>query len=211
MKLFTGPVSLFGKKVEIAAYEKNIALDIEWVPFTLKDYYQDKHPEVVRINPKQQVPVLIDGDLEIFDSTQILEYFENKFPETPLWPRDIQQRAKARLLELVSDEIIFGQLIGLVNGGATISDEEKQDIIKATLEQYSQLDQRLQDQEYFFKDFSIADIAIYCSMTLGQFYNINIPEHLSKLQAWRKRMNKRESVQKATKPMLAFIEKERER
>ena len=37
------------------------------VPFEMKTLYQPKHPEVLRINPKRQVPVLIDGDLEIFD------------------------------------------------------------------------------------------------------------------------------------------------
>ena len=34
------------------------------VPFEMKTLYEPKHPEVVRINPKRQVPVLIDGDLE---------------------------------------------------------------------------------------------------------------------------------------------------
>jgi glutathione S-transferase len=43
---------------------------------------------VVRIRPKQQVPVLLHGDLEIFDSPQIFEYLEDLVPEPALWCRD---------------------------------------------------------------------------------------------------------------------------
>ncbi len=67
---------MFGAKAEIAAHEKGLAFELIMVPFEMKTLYQPKHPEVLRINPKRQVPVLIDGDLEIFDSTQIFEYIE---------------------------------------------------------------------------------------------------------------------------------------
>jgi hypothetical protein len=49
--------------------------------------YDPKHPQVLRINPKRQVPVLIHGGVEIFDSTQIFEYFERLKPTPPLWPQ----------------------------------------------------------------------------------------------------------------------------
>jgi glutathione S-transferase len=62
---------------------------------------------VLRINPKRQVPVLIDDGVEIFDSTQIFEYLEDRFPDPPLWPREPAARARARQLELKSDEVFF--------------------------------------------------------------------------------------------------------
>jgi glutathione S-transferase len=40
------------------------------VPFTMEHRYEPKHPEVLRINPKRQVPVLVHGAVEIFDSTE---------------------------------------------------------------------------------------------------------------------------------------------
>ena len=86
MKLYSGPLSMFGAKVQIAAIEKQLAFDLEMVPFNMQDGYSPKHPEVLRINPKRQVPVLVDGDLEIFDSTQIFEYFEDLKPSPALWP-----------------------------------------------------------------------------------------------------------------------------
>ena len=51
---------MFGAKAEIAALEKGIAFELVMVPFEMKTLYQPKHPEVLRINPKRQVPVLVD-------------------------------------------------------------------------------------------------------------------------------------------------------
>jgi len=107
MKLYSGPLSMFGAKAEIAAHEKAIAFELVMVPFEMATLYSPKHPEVLRINPKRQVPVLVDGDLEIFDSTQIFEYFETIRPEPALWPADPRARASARLIEHKSDEVYF--------------------------------------------------------------------------------------------------------
>ena len=62
------------------------------------------------------MPVLIHGDLELFDSTLIFEFLEDAFPDPPLWPSAVEARARARLLELKCDEIVFmniARLFGL--------------------------------------------------------------------------------------------------
>src|SRR5271169_6531021 len=114
MRLYSGPLSMFGAKAEIAALEKGLGIELVMVPFQMQTLYEPKHPEVARINPKRQVPVLVHGDLEIFDSTQIFEYFEDLKPEPPLWPRDIATRARARLIEHKSDEIYFPPVVRLM-------------------------------------------------------------------------------------------------
>src|SRR5881394_2547329 len=114
MKLYSGPLSMFGAKAEIAAHEKGLAFELVMVPFEMKMAYQPKHPEVLRINPKRQVPVLVDGDLEIFDSTQIFEYLETIRLEPALWPAEPKARARARLLEVKSDEVYFPPIIRLM-------------------------------------------------------------------------------------------------
>src|SRR3990167_5305428 len=114
MKLYSGPLSMFGAKAEIAAREKGIDFELVMVPFEMKTLYEPKHPEVLRINPKRQVPVLIDGDLELFDSTQIFEYLETLKPEPALWPADLRARARARLLEHKSDEVYFPHIVRLM-------------------------------------------------------------------------------------------------
>src|SRR5262247_1844129 len=112
LRLFSGPLSMFGAKVQIAALEKGLEFELVMVPF--ETGYEPRHPEVIRINPKRQVPVLIHGDLEIFDSTQIFEYLEDLRPAPPLWPTSPAPRARARLLELKSDEVYFPQIIRLM-------------------------------------------------------------------------------------------------
>ncbi len=96
-RIYSGPLSMFGAKVEIAAREKGVDFDLVMVPFTTDDAYEPKHPEVLRVNPvKKQVPVLVDDQVQLFDSTQIFEYLEDRYPQPALWPDDVAQRARAR-------------------------------------------------------------------------------------------------------------------
>ena len=77
MNLYSGPLSLFTGKVRIALDEKGLEYDIVSVPFS-RAGYQPKHPDVLAINPKAQVPVLVDGPVKLYDSTIILEYLEDR-------------------------------------------------------------------------------------------------------------------------------------
>jgi glutathione S-transferase len=55
IRIYSGPLSMFGAKAEIALREKGLDFELIMVPFV--SAYEPKHPEVVRVNPKQQVPV----------------------------------------------------------------------------------------------------------------------------------------------------------
>ena len=46
MKLFSGPLSMFGVKAQIAALEKGFDFELIMVPFEMKRLDQPKHPEV---------------------------------------------------------------------------------------------------------------------------------------------------------------------
>ncbi|MEW5854651.1 MAG: glutathione S-transferase family protein [Myxococcota bacterium] len=47
-------------------------------------------------SPVGKVPVLVDGDLVIWDSLAICEYVAERFPEKGLWPKEQRARARAR-------------------------------------------------------------------------------------------------------------------
>ncbi|MGO4572683.1 glutathione S-transferase family protein [Microvirga sp. 2TAF3] len=47
-------------------------------------------------SPTGKVPVLIDGDIKIWESLSIIEYVAEKFPCRPIWPQDRGARAHAR-------------------------------------------------------------------------------------------------------------------
>ena len=54
MRPYSGPLSMVGAKVEIAALEKGLPVKVFMVPYEPQAGYEPKHPDVVRINPKRQ-------------------------------------------------------------------------------------------------------------------------------------------------------------
>ena len=48
------------------------------------------------LNPAARVPVLVDGELVVWDTLAIAEYLAETFPEKALWPRLVNDRARAR-------------------------------------------------------------------------------------------------------------------
>ena len=51
---------------------------------------------MLKVNPAGRVPVLVEGDLSVWDSLAICEYAAERFPERHLWPLDAKARARAR-------------------------------------------------------------------------------------------------------------------
>jgi len=52
--------------------------------------------ELARVSPAGRVPVLLDGDLQVWDSLAICEYAAERFPDRRLWPGGARRRARAR-------------------------------------------------------------------------------------------------------------------
>lgn len=53
---------------------------------------------MARVSPTGTVPVLVDGDLAVWDTLAIAEYLAETFPDAGLWPRERAARARARSL-----------------------------------------------------------------------------------------------------------------
>lgn len=196
IRLYSGPLSMFGAKAQIALLEKGLEAEVVMVPFEMKALYEPKHPDVLRINPKRQVPVLVHGDLEIFDSTQIFEYLEDLCPEPPLWPRDIAARARARLLELQSDEVYFPHIIRLMGLQQTPDDPAAITARDGAAQFYARMDGLLGDGRPWLSgaDFTYADIAFFMAQIFGDRMGAPIPVHATRLIAWRGRMSERSAA-----------------
>jgi glutathione S-transferase len=211
LKIYSGPLSMFGAKVEIAAREKGVEFDLVMVPFDFEGGYAPKHPEVLRINPKHQVPVLVEGDVQIFDSTQIFEYLEDRWPEPPLWPRSVAARAEARKLELFSDEIFFPHVIRLMGLRGNPDPVDAPEWKKATAEiqtHYVSLNQLLRDREYIAGQFSYADIAFYMAQFFAARHTVPMTAKHSNLAAWRERMIDRPAVRTVVTAMADYLRSE---
>jgi glutathione S-transferase len=196
---------MFGAKVQIAAIEKGIAFDLVMVPFTQAEGYSPKDPEVVRINPKKQVPVLVHGELEIFDSTQILEYLEDLQPAPALWPAGIADRARARQMEHRSDEVYFPHVIKLMGLQDKLDDPQAVAAIQGAQGFYRYLEPLLDGRDYVAGNFSNADIALYMAMIFGERMSAPLTQETPRLLAWRDRMSARASVREVVIPMAKYL------
>jgi glutathione S-transferase len=205
MRLFSGPLSMFGAKAQIAALEKGVDFELVMVPFDMQRLYEPKHPEVARINPKRQVPVLIQGDVEIFDSTQIFEYLEDLKPAPALWPAAPAARARARLLELKSDEVYFPHIIKLMGLQDTPQDPAAVAARSAAARFYEEMESLLADREFLAGTYSYADIAFYMAQLFGARMGAPLTEAAPGLRQWRDRMTARPAVRQVVGPMVAFL------
>jgi glutathione S-transferase len=203
MKLYSGPLSLFSRKVEIALAEKALPFERVMVPFSQEKGYSPKHPDVLAANPKGQVPVLVDGDLTLFDSTLIFEYLEDAYPSPPLFPAGPKERARCRLLELSADEVLLPPLRTLMYRSEPPSpDAERQRQRTAEAERgeeairnhYAALTEALGGRDYFCGGFSVADIALFMSVLFVlRLKGPRLDEHPA-LAAWYARVQARPSA-----------------
>lgn len=203
--IYSGPLSMFGAKVQIAALEKGLEFRLIMVPFDSQRGYNPRHAEVLRINPKRQVPVLVHGALEIFDSTQIFEYLEDLQPEPPLWPREPAARARARGLELQSDEVYFPHIIRLMSLQDALDSEPAVTAIEAARNFHVEMDRRLAKSAWLAGDYSFADIAFYMAALFGERQSATLTAATPQLLAWRERMTRRPPVRTVVAAMARWL------
>jgi glutathione S-transferase len=196
---------MFGAKVQIAALEKGLDFDLVMVPYDWQSGYSPKHPEVLRINPKAQVPVLVHGDLEIIDSTQIFEYLEDLKPAPALWPSDIRERARARRLEHQSDEVYFPHVIRLMSLQENLADAVAVAAIAAATAYYVEMERLLTAGTWLAGGYSFADIAFYMAALFGERKGAPITISTPKLLEWRDRMTRRPAVRPVVSAMAAWL------
>ena len=205
MKLYSGLLSMFGAKAELAILEKGISHEREFVPFSLATLYEPRHPEVARLNPKRQVPVLIDGDVELYDSTLIFEYLEDRQPQPALWPAEPAARARARRLELESDEVFFPNVVLLFphnRGAATAAELDAASA--AVRDGYARMAAALAGRDYLAGSYSFADIAFFMALSFASFLDAPMDPAHAQLMAWRDRVAARPAVRQVIEPMVAY-------
>lgn len=76
----------------IAMRQAGLAFEEEVIPL----YEPGSRERILKYSPAGKVPILIDGDITIWESLAILDYIAERFPKTALWPSDPKARAHAR-------------------------------------------------------------------------------------------------------------------
>lgn len=91
--LFTSPYAM---SVFVALREKGLAF--ETVALDL-DAGQNQAADYAQRSMTQRVPTLVDGDFALSESSAITEYLDQAYPNTSVYPADVQQRARARQVQ----------------------------------------------------------------------------------------------------------------
>ncbi len=92
-----GPVSPFVRKVLAVCEMKGVPYRLDpIVPFFGDERFS-------QLNPLRQVPVFIDEDVSVSDSTVVCEYLEDRYLEPAILPRNAADKARARWIEEFAD------------------------------------------------------------------------------------------------------------
>ena len=207
MKLISGLVSNNAAKVRMVLAEKGIDYETVEVPWTKQSAWEPKPEILINNNPREQVPVLVDGELTLWDSTVINEYLEEKYPTPSLIPGDLVMRANVRLWEDEGDHNqahvgVLIQDVFLAKPGSELSAAAQQ--AQASLASFvSRIETQLDDREYLCGEFSVADISVF--LTLAFAVTLGVTLDSEKVSQWYERMLSRPAIKSEFEAMMAGV------
>src|SRR5271169_6979858 len=187
----------FGQKVRIALAEKGLTYDLIQVDITKGE---NRHPDFFRLNPFGRVPVLVDEDTTIYDSTIINEYLDDEYPEPPILPPvgSSAMRARARRLEDFADTSFttqVGQLMAeLGKPDAERNADRLQRLNQAVERVLDYLNQELAGQQFLATDFSVAEIGFIPRLLVLPNLGIEAGTNRPNVDGWIKRLLERPSL-----------------
>jgi glutathione S-transferase len=201
MELYDNPFSPYAFKVRAALYEKGVAHEKREIR-TRAD-----RELLLRVNPRGEVPALIDDGAVLCDSKVICAYLEERHPEPALYPRDLALRARCRYLELFSDNDVDACVfvLGIIQLtrpelAAQVSDALAR--CEELLERhYVRLERELAGREWFLGEFSLVDIALTPHLRSAAFMGHPPGEKHPALGAWLARGASRPSLKRAMREL----------
>jgi glutathione S-transferase len=198
MKLYDFLPCPFGQKVRIVLAEKSLTYELIQIDLAQGD---QRRPEFQRLNPFARVPVLVDEDTTVYDSTIIIEYLEDEYPEPPVLPTigSSALRARARLFEDFADASFtpqVGQLMAEMARAEGERDQARLQRLHRLIERaLDYLNHELTGQQFLAGDFSVADISFVPRILVLGDLGIEASTNRPNVDAWIKRMLERPSIQ----------------
>jgi glutathione S-transferase len=164
MKIIGSYVSPYVRKVLVCMELKGIDYEVDPItPFFGNDEFR-------RLSPLRRIPILIDDELVLTDSSVIAEYLEDSFPDPPLLPADAKERARARWLEEFADTrlgdvfiwgLFYPKMVHPRVWGEPGDERRIEHCLASEIpEAMDYLEEQLPAIGYLFDRISLADIAI---------------------------------------------------
>jgi stringent starvation protein A len=165
-ELYSGTTCPFSQRCRFVLYEKGMDFQIIDV-----DLY-NKPEDLAVMNPYNQVPVLVERDLILYESNIINEYIDDRFPHPQLMPADPVMRARARLFLFRFEKELFSHIEALEKGSQKQVDKARQHHPR----RLTQIAPVFAKQKYMLGDeFSMLDVAIAPLLWRLDHYGISCP------------------------------------
>lgn len=185
--------SPFARKVRIVLAEKQLSCE-------LKDADgQQKTPEFLRLNPIGKIPVFIDEDgLVFWDSTLIVEYLDETYPEPSFYPHEQRERLRCRQGEELADSLT-DQVVALraeTRKGDRSNPQVEQQIQQDIDRLMGVFEQQLAMMPYLLNDqFTAVDVAAVSGLGYYSFrFGLTWQQRYPRLAEWFERLHQRRSL-----------------
>src|SRR5205085_5566207 len=127
---------------------------------------KSNHDVLHAANSRLEVPALIDGDITVINSADIVAYLEHRYPQQPVYPEEPAERVTARAWERTADTLIDAALINVSYWNwAERTDTRPDGMLEAAQDEmtrvYDRLERDLAGREFVCGALSIADIALF--------------------------------------------------
>jgi glutathione S-transferase len=198
IRLYSLSGSPFGWRVQLALEHLGLAHDVTMLS---PDRADTRRPGFLAKNPHGKLPVLVDGEVVLYESDVIVEYLEDKFSQDKLrlWPAGPVARAMARRTAAEAAAYLYPALRTLVTGWVAKSEPDigraALDATKQTIAgQFELLASRLSNGFMASDRQGAADYAVYPLLALLRRLDARRPgEALSSLvpssiDAWAQRI-----------------------
>ena len=165
------PVTIIGSFVSPYVRKVLACLNLKGVPYVvdpITPFFGDD--DYQRLSPLRRIPVLVDGDFSVSDSTVIATYVDEAYPGHSLLPADPRDRAQARWLEEYADtrlgdlliwSLFYQRIVGPMVWGEPTDEERVREAIETGIPAaLDYLEQQAPAQGFLFGDIGLADIAI---------------------------------------------------
>lgn len=194
MVLYSGTTCPFSQRCRFVLFEKGMDFEIRDI-----DLY-NKPEDIAVMNPYGQVPILVERDLVLYESSIINEYIDERFPHPQLMPADPVMRARTRLFLYNFEKELFVHVSALENRAQT--DSKVLDIARHNIrDRLAQLAPMLLKNKYMLgEEFSMLDVAVAPLLWRLDHYGIELPKNAAPIQKYAERIFSRPAYIEALTP-----------
>jgi glutathione S-transferase len=97
-------ITLYGSQISTFSRKIAVALDLKGLPFEYVDALTKEMRDQLReANRRIEVPVLFDDGITVINSSDIIQYLDQRYLERPLLPAAVADRVIARAFERLAD------------------------------------------------------------------------------------------------------------